>query len=236
MAGQARISWPPSTTLHHVFWRSQGFVAPLVSSSRKSSHKLKMTYFFKIYIANRLQKASNTTEKRDISMPSNPGSQAKLHYLDHRATTGPDSSNFSALESHHRPSSHSLCPRYSTTNRAKTPRATPSPLGTCFAKASLLLSQDGHKPCALDLAEHEEEGEELHGNPPPSSQGPQARNGLPAVEMEEGSIFARMTPVFCCELCSVWPCPAPALLSQAGPKPEMACQRWKWRRGVFLPE
>ena len=43
----------------------------------------------------------------------------------------------------------------------------------------------------------------------PLSGRPQARNGLPAVEMEEGSISARMTRGFCWELCSP--------LSQAGP-------------------
>ena len=42
-----------------------------------------------------------------------------------------------------------------------------------FLKVSLLLSQDGHKPCALDLVEHEEEGRETPRETPfLSSQGP----------------------------------------------------------------
>ena len=69
---------------------------------------------------------------------------------------------------------------------------------------------------------------------------PRARNGLPSVKMEEGPAL-RMLSSLRPAASQKWPaiggngggpCPAPALLSQAGPKPEMACHRWIWRRAL----
>ena len=69
----------------------------------------------------------------------------------------------------------------------------------------------------------------------PLSGRPRARNGLPSVEMEEGPALRHLSSLRSAPS-QKWPaiggngggpCLKPALPSQAGPKPEMACHRWK---------
>merc|ERR1711989_25076 len=108
--------------------------------------------------------------------------------------------------------------------------------GPCPAPA--LLSQAGPKP---EMACHRWIWRRaLPCACSPLSGRPQARNGLPSVEMEEGPalrLLSSLRPAPNQKWPAIGgngggPCPAPALLSQAGPKPEMACHRWIWRRAL----
>merc|ERR1711914_51147 len=107
----------------------------------------------------------------------------------------------------------------------------PCPLPALFSQAGAKLEMACHRwkwrralPCACS----------------PLSGRPQARNGLPSVEMEEGPALFQLSSLRPAPS-QKWPaiggngggsCPAAALLSQAGPKPEMACHRWKLRRAL----
>merc|ERR1711917_200187 len=108
--------------------------------------------------------------------------------------------------------------------------------GPCPAPA--VLSQAGPKP---KMACHRWKWRKaLSCACSPLSGRPQARNGLPSVEMEEGPalrLLSSLRPAPSQKRPDIGgngggPCPAPALLSQAGPKPEMACHRWKWWRAL----
>merc|ERR1711989_142019 len=108
--------------------------------------------------------------------------------------------------------------------------------GPCPAPA--LLSQPSPKP---KMASHQWKWRRaLPCACSPLSSRPQARNGLPSVEMEEGpvlSLLSSLRPAPSQKWPAIGgngggPCPAPALLSHAGPKLKMACHRWKWRRAL----
>merc|ERR1712175_40781 len=101
-----------------------------------------------------------------------------------------------------------------------------------------LLSQAGPKP---EMACHRWKWRRvLPCTCSPLSGRPQARNGLPSVEMEEGPalhLLSSLRPAPSQKWHAIGgngggPCPAPALLSQAGPEPEIACHRSKWRRAL----
>merc|ERR1711989_239476 len=108
--------------------------------------------------------------------------------------------------------------------------------GPCPAPA--LLSQTGPKP---EMACHRWKWRRaLSCACSPLSGRPKAKNGRPSVELEEGPALRLLSSLRPAQS-QKWPaiggngggpCPAPALLSQAGPKPEMACHRWKWRRAL----
>merc|ERR1711917_22240 len=108
--------------------------------------------------------------------------------------------------------------------------------GPCPAPA--LLSQAGPKP---EMACHRWKWRPfLPCACSPLSSRPQARNGLPSVDMEESPalrLLSSLRPAASQKWPAIdgnggGPCPAPALLFQAGHKPEMACHRWKWRRAL----
>merc|ERR1711917_216737 len=108
--------------------------------------------------------------------------------------------------------------------------------GSCPAPA--LLSQPGPKPKMSCHRWKWRRALPCACSPLPGR--PQARNGLPSVEMEEGPALRLLSSLRPAPS-QKWPiiggngggpCPAPALLSQAGPKPEMAYHRWKWRRAL----
>ena len=124
----------------------------------------------RFYIANRLKKASNTTEKRDISIP---GSQAKLHYLDQKSTTSRIFRIFRLLEIDHRGSFHRLCPRFSTTAPCINSTENAFPFGTVFSRPTSPLSPLAQARTPLDWVEHEEEEEtdKLHGKRLPLGNG-----------------------------------------------------------------